>query len=39
MLQDTVLEHNVGDVTGVEWSIRKSAIWKKDSIDYYRYIL
>ena len=32
MLQDTVLEHNVGDVIGVERPIWKSAIRKEESI-------
>ena len=39
MFQDTVLEHNVGDVAGVERPIWKSAIWKEESIGYYFYIL
>ena len=34
MFQDTVLEHNVGDVIGVERRIWKSAIWKGESIGY-----
>ena len=39
MFWDTVLEHYVGDVIGVERPIWKSAIWKEESIGYYLYIL
>ena len=39
MFQDTDLEHNVGDVIGVEQPVWKSAIWKEESIGYYCYIL
>jgi hypothetical protein len=39
MFQDTVLEHNVGDMTGVERPIWKSAIRKEESIVFDCYIL